>query len=113
MKINQEKFIFNLLGGLIFFSPITIIIFLIINTSSVENNPTQQKKELPNGVLWAGKNVDLTQFYEGEKIGCRIAYTIVYDSCQYIVGSGNRTHTVTHKGNCKYCELRKKQQKTQ
>lgn len=39
--------------------------------------------------------------------------TVVHDSCEYIevaskVGTVFETYSLTHKGNCKYCEQRRK-----
>lgn len=34
-------------------------------------------------------------------------YTIEVDSCEYLVGSYDRSRYITHKGNCKFCEERK------
>jgi len=35
------------------------------------------------------------------------ANTVVYDSCEYVVTRYELTASITHKGNCKYCEQRK------
>lgn len=33
----------------------------------------------------------------------------VIDSCEYIISFYDRSRTLTHKGNCKFCQLRNKQ----
>lgn len=33
----------------------------------------------------------------------------VIDSCEYIISFYDRCRTLTHKGNCKFCQLRNKQ----
>ena len=66
-------------------------IFLLVLTAlvMVECN---EKKEVPN------KSKKMDEIYH--------AYTCEVDSCEYIV----QGHGIAHKGNCKYCAERRKQE---
>jgi len=37
--------------------------------------------------------------------------TIVYDSCEYVVGCDAYHAVLAHKGNCKYCKQRREEEK--
>lgn len=37
--------------------------------------------------------------------------TVVYDSCEYVVGVHSESGVMTHKGNCRFCKERKENEK--
>lgn len=50
-----------------------------------------------------------------EEYGDICLRTVVIDSCEYLIGSGHETSKgfgyLSHKGNCKYCEERRRAEK--
>ena len=48
-------------------------------------------------------------YTDGNTVGKGYSYvTVVYDSCEYVIA--NYTERMAHKGNCKFCEVRRKQE---
>lgn len=52
-------------------------------------------------IMLFGCNGGKTQYMDKDQM-----VTIIYDSCEYIYINTNGPQSLTHKGNCKFCEER-------
>jgi thioredoxin-related protein len=48
---------------------------------------------------------------DGDKVYVPKLSTIIYDSCEYVIGVDNYRGLLAHKGNCKYCKQRREEEK--
>jgi hypothetical protein len=86
---------------------INITIFVLFFTGIVMFTGCNEKTSTTTGKPIVEEPIN--QIEDGEYISQRKMYTFVFDSCEYL-GSliGRENDICFHKGNCKYCEKRKK-----
>ena len=79
---------------------ILLILAIIIGFSFYNNDIKEQQPQ-----------VETIKWTEGPIVGKltgQSIHVIVIDSCEYLVVSGGIRESLTHKGNCKFCEERHK-----
>lgn len=78
-----------------------LLLFLIIITSCDCSCPPSSSQE--GAISQENNSVKKLEDYAWS------AKVVEYDSCEYIlIFGGNGSRGITHKGNCKYCEERRK-----
>ena len=89
---------------------LTSILFAMISCNEQPDTNVYHKVEKTNDVYKV--KADIINL--SEEYGDLCLRTVVIDSCEYLIGSGHDVSKgfgyLSHKGNCKYCTERRKQE---
>ena len=82
-----------------------LVLFFVLTCVALINEVSQTAKTQEKDKTLAPYNNCKIDAYYGANI-----FTIEYDSCEYVMYGEKRT--LTHKGNCKFCQGRKDKENT-